>query len=114
MARCLQCGGDISDCICGGLNPVSLGVRPEAVRGTTHGDYRLMSQVIQEVKGAMRSGPQWGRCSAGQKEALELIATKIGRIVCGDPNFNDHWDDIIGYCNKVVETIPHKTYKIGS
>ncbi len=26
-----------------------------------------------------------------------MIAHKIGRIVSGNPNVQDHWDDIAGY-----------------
>ncbi len=80
--------------------------RPEQVRGETHGDYDRMSQVIQEIKGALRDGPKWDSMSCAQREALELIATKIGRIVCGDPNHPDHWADIAGYANLVHDRIP--------
>jgi hypothetical protein len=30
-------------------------------------------------------------------ESLEMIAHKIGRILAGNENFHDHWDDIAGY-----------------
>lgn len=102
MARCLKCGNDFANCGCG-IVPVPC---PEQVRGETHGDYAQMSLRIQTIKSAMHSGPQWDNMSPGQREALELIATKIGRIVCGDPNFKDHWDDIIGYCNLAKDRIP--------
>jgi len=32
-----------------------------------------------------------------QKESLEMILLKCGRILSGDPSFADHWDDIAGY-----------------
>lgn len=80
---------------------------PEQVRGTTHGDYTHMSGVIQKIKDTMRSGESWGRLSASQREALELTATKVGRIVCGDPNHHDHWDDIAGYARLARNRIPH-------
>lgn len=81
---------------------------PEQIRGATHGDYTHMSGIIQSIKAVMRSGESWARCSAAQREALELIATKIGRIVCGDPNHVDHWDDIIGYAKLARDRIPGK------
>lgn len=37
-----------------------------------------------------------------QREALDMIFHKIGRIVCGDPNYADSWHDIAGYA-KLVE-----------
>jgi hypothetical protein len=60
-----------------------------AQRGTTHGDYAIMSLRIQDLKSVMRRGKNWDAMSAPQKEALELIATKIGRIIEGDPNFKE-------------------------
>jgi hypothetical protein len=30
-------------------------------------------------------------------EALEMICTKIARILSGNPNDPDHWKDIAGY-----------------
>ena len=38
-----------------------------------------------------------GPLSDTQKESLEMIVHKIGRILAGDPSFQDHWDDIAGY-----------------
>ena len=37
------------------------------------------------------------RLTAVQLHALHMICHKIARIVTGDPNFQDHWDDIGGY-----------------
>lgn len=82
--------------------------RPEEIRGATHGDYDLMSFRIQEIKTAMRKGNSWEQMSAGQREALELIATKIGRIVCGDPNHADSWLDISGYAMLVFNRLETK------
>ena len=35
--------------------------------------------------------------SATQLESMDLILTKIARILSGDPNEPDHWRDIEGY-----------------
>lgn len=77
-------------------------------RGSTHGDYDKMTHCIQGIKTAMRCGTGWSNLNAGQKEALELIATKIGRIVEGDSNCRDHWQDIIGYSQLVLDRIGYK------
>jgi hypothetical protein len=77
-------------------------------RGKTHGDYTHMSITIQKIKDAMGSGEAWSQCSSTQRESLELIATKIGRIVCGDPNCHDHWTDIVGYATLALERIAYK------
>lgn len=72
-------------------------------RGATHGDYRAMSTRIQQIKSVMRMGSKWIDMSEPQKEALELIATKIGRIIEGDPEHLDHWQDLSGYAIKASE-----------
>jgi len=64
-------------------------------RGKTHGDYSMVAKVSHEIKEAMHWGPR--ELSDGQSEALDMIAMKIARIVCGNPNEPDHWDDIAGY-----------------
>jgi|HubBroStandDraft_3_1064219.scaffolds.fasta_scaffold01536_10 hypothetical protein len=105
-------GEAISRSRCGERNKHDLAARakeaPEQVRGATHGDYTNMSLRIQTIKSAMHSGPQWDNMSPGQREALELIATKIGRIVCGDPNHHDHWRDIVGYATLALDRIEYK------
>jgi len=68
-----------------------------AERGSTHGDYPTQAAVTQAIKAAMRTGPNWNRLSDAQRDALEMLAVKQGRILCGDPNFPDHWDDLEGY-----------------
>ena len=68
-----------------------------AERGSTHGDYSNQAAVTQAIKAAMRTGPNWALMSDKQRDALEMIAVKQGRILCGDPNFPDHWDDLEGY-----------------
>lgn len=77
-------------------------------RGATHGDYRAMSIRIQQIKTIMRMGSKWIDMSEPQKEALELIATKIGRIIEGDPEYLDHWRDGAGYFTKGSEFCRNK------
>jgi hypothetical protein len=33
-----------------------------------------------------------------------MIAVKLARILCGDPDFHDHWQDVIGYA-KLTEKV---------
>jgi len=40
-----------------------------------------------------------------QWEALEMIATKLSRIVNGNPNKIDNWDDIAGYATLVADRL---------
>lgn len=40
-----------------------------------------------------------------QEEALNMICTKIARIVNGDPNHLDSWRDIAGYATLVADRL---------
>lgn len=66
-------------------------------RKSTHGDYSDHARVTQNIKSVMHDSPNWNRLSADKTETLEMIAHKIGRILSGNPDFADHWDDIAGY-----------------
>jgi hypothetical protein len=53
----------------------------------------------------MRSTPGWANMPDDAKESLDMIATKIGRILYGDPNHHDSWHDIAGYAKLVADRI---------
>lgn len=75
-------------------------------RGRQHGEYGVQATVAQRIKEAMGLR---GHLTAAQRESLDMIATKISRIVCGDPNNRDHWHDIQGYAKLVEDRIPTAT-----
>ena len=74
------------------------------VRAKTHGCFIENGRIMQALKTCMRSGKNWDFLSEHQKEALEMIQHKIGRILSGDPNEQDHWKDIAGYA-QLIENI---------
>lgn len=68
-------------------------------RRKTHGRWFNTSRIAQSLKGTVE-GELAGSGRAlepHQQEALEMILAKIARIISGDPNHKDHWDDIAGY-----------------
>lgn len=73
-----------------------------------YGDYGYMATVAQRVKEAMGARTH---LSAVQRESLDMMATKIARIVCGDPNDPDHWLDIEGYAKLARDRIPVAPYQ---
>lgn len=73
-----------------------------AERPSTHGDFRDNSTISQELKRVMHGKVGWDRLTSFQREALDMIAHKISRILAGNPNFKDHWDDIAGYATLVA------------
>ena len=72
-----------------------------AERGNRYGVFSSHAAITQNLKNQMQCAPNWGRLSASQREALDMIAHKIGRILNGDPNYADSWHDIAGYASLV-------------
>ncbi len=70
-------------------------------RGQRYGSFDEHAAITQELKIVMQGAPSWVLLSAAQKESLEMIAHKIGRILNGDPNYVDSWHDIAGYATLI-------------
>jgi hypothetical protein len=90
-----------------------------AARHARYGTFFDNASAGQLIKFAFRSGRNWNKLENDQKEALEQIASKIGRILTGDYNHIDSWHDITGYA-KLVENrllgqkdVPSKTHVLG-
>lgn len=73
-------------------------------RGSRYGEFRDHAAISQHLKLSMASAG-WHRLSHDQKEALEMIAHKIARILNGDPNYADSWVDIAGYAQLVADRL---------
>lgn len=80
-----------------------------AERGTTHGPFKDNAAISCGLKDVFRSSPNWNTLTAVQQEALDLIATKISRVLSGDPDHVDNYTDIAGYAVLVAKSIavPH-------
>jgi hypothetical protein len=74
-------------------------------RGETHGDWLSVAITAQEIKQIIAAGDSYAEMCFDQREALDMIATKIARIVNGDPNVRDHWHDIAGYATLAEQEI---------
>lgn len=66
-------------------------------RGQTHGPFKQQAALTQELKDCVRRCPEWNELAAHHKESIEMIFHKVARVVTGNPDFPDHWDDIAGY-----------------
>src|SRR5260221_7676742 len=71
-------------------------------RGSTHGKWVQQSEGAQRIKAAFKDCPNWASLKPSQKEALQMIATKISRILHGNPDERDHWADIAGYADLII------------
>jgi hypothetical protein len=74
-------------------------------RGDRYGEFKTHAEVTQKIKEALFSGASFAYLDYDQKEALEMVAHKLGRIVNGDPNYLDSWVDIIGYTQLVLDRL---------
>jgi len=72
-------------------------------REKTHGSFSRHAEVTQQMKKIM--SPYMLPLNKEQREAIEMILHKIGRIAAGDPNHHDHWDDIAGYATLARQSI---------
>lgn len=73
-----------------------------AERGARYGAFDEHARVTQNIKVACADSRNWANLSPDMREAIEMIAHKLGRILNGDPTYADSWHDIIGYA-KLVE-----------
>lgn len=71
-------------------------------RGSRYGAFIDHATIVQDILSVMMAKPGWQRLKPDQKQALTVIADKIGRILNGDPDYVDNWHDIQGY-SKLVE-----------
>jgi hypothetical protein len=77
-------------------------------RGKEYGLFKDHAVITQHIKDIMRTSPSsnWFlKLDEDQREALEMIAHKIGRILNGNPNNVDSWADIAGYAKLVADRL---------
>ncbi len=74
-------------------------------RGAAYGPFVDQAATSQALAGHLRATCRYERLDADMREALELIAMKMSRIVHGNPNRIDSWDDIAGYARLVADRL---------
>ena len=87
-------------------------------RGNRYGKFSGHAEITQGLKALMRGEDidrtdacqealraKWKVLTPSQREALEMVAHKIGRILNGDQNYDDSWVDIEGYTHLVVDEL---------
>ena len=80
-------------------------------RGKRYGEFTDHAFITQSIKRAMKNSSNWNHLSDDMKEALEMIAHKIGRILNGDREYIDSWTDIVGYAKLVEDYLIKKEAK---
>ena len=87
-------------------------------RNSQYGDFVDDARLAQQLKDTMyyhcsadgREG--WDDLEHDQAQALEMIATKMARIINGNPNNIDSWFDIAGYAQLIVNRLKKESEAI--
>lgn len=75
-------------------------------RHQVYGDFLRQAQITADLKGVMRAYVAWeDDLAPDQREALEMWAVKVARILNGNPNYADNWRDIEGYARLVANRL---------
>lgn len=70
-------------------------------RAQTHGDFEEYAEIVSAFRYITRNS----KLTNAQTAGLDMIFSKIARIVNGNPNEADHWRDIAGYATLVERSI---------
>lgn len=78
-----------------------------AERGKRYGEFTGHAEVTQGLKQFLAEELKLRnkRLAPDQQEALDMICHKIGRIINGDPDYDDSWVDIAGYAKLVADRL---------
>lgn len=77
-------------------------------RAKTHGDFSEVAITAQLLKNNIFIRLQQTSkypLNDTQRESVDMICSKLARIISGDPNEIDHWRDIAGYALLVVKEL---------
>jgi hypothetical protein len=72
-------------------------------REETHGPYAIKCEIIMAIMREIEG--HRGGLDDMQNVSLDMIIHKMGRILAGDPNCKDHWDDIAGYARLISKSL---------
>jgi hypothetical protein len=79
-------------------------------RGDNYGMFMQNAETAIKIKGAMHNAIARNdmHLYPDQLQALDMIASKMSRIVNGNPNHRDSWIDIAGYATLVADRLEGK------
>ena len=78
-----------------------------AERTKNYGEFYPIAEASQELKSAVKHYVYERdlKLAPDQTEALDMICHKMARIINGDPDYIDSWDDIAGYARLVADRL---------
>ena len=72
-------------------------------RQVTHGSFADNARNGQQLRAFFRRSPHWDAMPEVHREALDMMACKLSRILSGQSTHDDHWKDIAGYATLALE-----------
>lgn len=82
-------------------------------RGSAYGDFGNQAMCAQTLKQILHGHAHRHNVnlSVEQKEAVDMLCTKLSRIVNGDPNKVDSWRDVEGYAKLIADRLEKKQHR---
>jgi hypothetical protein len=68
-----------------------------SARQVTHGNFADNARYAQAIKALFQSSPTWATMPDIHREAMDFIASKFARILSGQADCLQHWEDVEGY-----------------
>lgn len=96
---------------CPGNGYVNFIAPPAGIDGTLedraerYGSYVDQCSITQDLKTIMHCSNNWSVLASDMKESLDMIASKISRILNGDSLYIDSWHDIAGYARLIEKRL---------
>lgn len=73
------------------------------------GSFLEQSQIAQQLKNIAHNAPNWNQMRVDKRESIEMICTKLSRILYGDHCNIDSWHDIQGYARLIERQLQDDT-----
>jgi hypothetical protein len=72
-------------------------------RWKTHGAFKDNARLSQALKKIGHESASWDKMTETQREVFDQSMMKWSRILSGRADFRDHWEDLVGYTQLVLE-----------
>lgn len=74
-------------------------------RAQNYGKFIDGATIMQWLKQCIHGTDNWLNLAPDQREALDMIMHKIGRVLNGNHDYVDNWRDIAGYATLVADRL---------
>ena len=81
------------------VEAVTSTVRPTLSLSPAHGSYTDNARIAQTLKAMLHGEDAWAGLEPWQQESLDMICSRMGRILAGNPAHPKHWFGIINFAN---------------